>query len=113
LAGISDAKRIVEGLLQPGFNTAAMGTSFKCAQMVADSALPLRCFTAHNKVILLTLCRLTTTLARRGHPTLSLSARAHASSLAGDKIVSPFPDFVQHYASAVPIRARKVIPITA
>ena len=25
--GISEAKRIVEGLLQPGFNAAAMGTS--------------------------------------------------------------------------------------
>jgi hypothetical protein len=28
-AGISEAKRMVEGLIQPGFNTAAMGTSFR------------------------------------------------------------------------------------
>src|ERR1035441_3792672 len=57
LGGISVANRMVEGFVQPGFNTAAIGNSLRCVQRVSSAMLVLRCHAAHEMVIQLTLTR--------------------------------------------------------
>jgi hypothetical protein len=84
---------MVEGLLQPGFNTDAMGTSFDCAQIVEDSAPLLRCFIAHNKVILLTLSRFASTARRSRSAAKSLyRSVAQQADWHVTKLWSRFPD---------------------
>ena len=99
---------MVEGLLQPGFNTAAMGTSFQCVQMITE----FRGFSGvspHNRRV----TNLTRSDPDAWGPMEFLLLRHYtvqewADLAASEMIVVPIPEIVQCPAGGL-IWAHKVI----